>query len=271
MSSLAVHHITNRDKPGFNPIEYSKFKFGSKKVARIYGYELADHYIQHHYGKLYPYEKQIVVCSSPFCFIPTATFAMKDYFIQRLNGFLMGHGQPVVQEAKIYRTITYKEDYGGLTAEERLKLIEKDDFHIDTEFVKDKHLLFLDDIRITGSHEKVIARMYQNYGLSNTHDFLYYALLDNPAIHPNIENELNYAFVSNLLDLDKIIKNEDFLLNTRVVKYMLNAPHSEFIPFINYQRRSLAVTIFHSAVGNSYHLIEDYEKNFNYLRNLINQ
>lgn len=264
-----VKAIQDEQGTGLNPIEYSKFKFGCKQMARHYGYDLAVAFID--MLERFPIDKQIVVCSSPYCFIPTATFAMKDYFIQRLNVFLVAQGLPVVQETKIHRTITYKEDYGGLTADERMKLIQNDDFHIDTEFIKDKHLLFLDDIRITGSHERVIERMYQNYGLTNSHHFLYYAVLANPDIHPNIENRLNYAFVKSLLDLDKIIKNEDFLLNTRTVKYMLNAPFEDFVPFINYQRHSLAQTVYHSAIGNSYHLIEDYATNFNYLKKLLNQ
>jgi hypothetical protein len=271
---ITPHRITSPNRLGFNAQDYSKFKFGSKKVAKKFGFELADVFINNlctfGYDDLV-YGKQIVICSSPFCFIPTATYAMKDYFVYRLNMWLKLNGYPVVQETKIHRTITYKEDYGGLSAEERMKLIAKDDFHIDKAFVAGKTVLFLDDIRITGSHEKVIERMIKQFDLASDYHFLYYGVLDSNDIHPSIENDLNYAFVKNLLDLDKIIKNEDFLLNTRVVKYLLNYKEGDFKIFINYQKKLFLDSLYHSAIGNSYHLIEDYKENFNYLETLINQ
>jgi hypothetical protein len=135
--------------------------------------------------------------------------------------------------------------------------------------VKGKTVLFLDDIRITGSHEKVIERMVTEFDLECDYHFLYFAVLDSNSIHPSIENELNYAFVKDLLNLDKIIKNEDFLLNTRVVKYLLNYGYTGFVTFIQFQKQSFINTVYHSAVGNSYHLIEDYKKNFNYLKTLV--
>lgn len=272
MIQVTPHRINKKDELGFDPTQYSKFKFGCKEIARKYGYELADELIgKMRDGYITFSNDQVVVCSSPYCFIPTATYAMKDYFVQRFNEYLVSKGKPVVQETKIHRTITYKEDYGGLSADDRMKLIGNDGFQIDTNFVKGKTILFLDDIRITGSHERVIQRMYDQYQMDNESYFLYYAMLNNNDIHPAIENELNYAYVKSLLHLDKIIKNEDFLLNTRTVKYMLNAPHDEFVHFINYQRQSLVNTVYHSAIGNSYHLIEDYSKNLNYLKTLIHQ
>lgn len=269
MKTLSVHKIRQRDYIPFDSIDYSKFKFGCKEIAKQYGEQLAFKFIAE-IMQSEPIKSQIVVISSPFCFIPTATYAMKDYFIRTLNNFLVKKGLMPVQEAKIHRTITYKEDYGELNAEDRLKLIGADSFHIDREFVHGKICLFLDDIKITGSHEKVIRKMIVDYELNIAPLFLYYAELVNTDIHPNIENQLNYSYVKSLLDLDKIIKNENFLLNTRVVKYILNSPFEEFKHFIQYQRTSLQQTIYHSAIGNSYHTIDDYKQNLNYIKQLLN-
>lgn len=268
MRRYALHKITDKDNLPFNAIEYSKFKFGCKTTAKKYGIALAKGFINEFLVDN-PITEQIVVCSSPYCFIPTATFAMKDYFVQTLNNYLVKQGLPVVEETKIHRTITYKEDYGGLSAEERMKLIGNDGFHIDKEFVKGKTILFLDDVFITGSHEKMIATMVDRYKLKNDCVFLYFGKLENKDIHPSIENDLNYAFVKNLLDLDKIIKNENFLLNTRVVKYILNSPGLEFQTFIQYQKQLLIQTLYHLAIGNSYHLMDDYKENLKYIQKLL--
>lgn len=267
--TFSLHKISDRENLGFSAVEYSKFKFGDKDIAREYGHQLAEKFIQEYGHRLY---KPIVVCSSPYCFIPTATFAMKDYFVQRLNEWLINNYHSVVQELQIYRTITYKEDYGGLSAEERMKLIGKDSFNIDASFLKGsgKLVLFLDDIKITGSHERVVARMIHDYGIDEVdHMFLYFAELTNREINPSIENDLNYAYVKNLLCLDKVIKNSNFIFNTRVVKYILNAPHDEFVQFIQYQPILLVRTLYHLAIGNSYHKIDDYSPNFTFLKKLV--
>lgn len=266
--SFSLYKITNEKNLPFNPQDYSKFKFGSKKVARLFGTELA---------KVFAWEyvlprklnKNIVVLSSPYCFIPTATHAMKDYFVRELNEYLIQCGYPVVEETKIHRTITYKEDYGELSAEERTKLIQNDGFQIDVNFIKDKQLLLLDDVKITGSHERVIERMFNDLGINPDRIFIYFAELCNANINPKIENAINYAFVQNLLDLDKIIKNDEFILNTRIVKYILNYNHEEFVSFITYQKIKLVESIYHAAIGNSYHLIPEYTKNLYYIKKLI--
>lgn len=267
---FSLHKIFDEGKFPFSPEAYSKFKFGCKETSREFGMALAEAFAWEFIisNKL---NKQIVVISSPYCFIPTATFAMKDYFVQRLNQYLIQSGRPVVQETKIHRTITYKEDYGELSAVERFALIQNDGFAIDTEFIKDKILIFLDDIKITGSHERVISRMLNDLNVDEHCIFAYFAELKNPDIDPKVENYLNYAYVKNLLDLDKIIKNDAFILNTRIVKYMLNSDPNEFKAFINYQNIKLSETIYNLAIGNSYHLIEDYQVNLNYLKQLLNK
>jgi hypothetical protein len=270
IESFSLHKITNEKQLSFSAVDYSKFKFGSKKIARAFGVTLAQAFAWE-YVLPRKLDKQLVVLSSPYCFIPTATHAMKDYFIRELNDYLIQCEYPVVQETKIHRTITYKEDYGELSAEDRLKLIQNDGFHIDVNFIKNKQLLLLDDIKITGSHERVIERMFNTQDIDPHRIYLYFAELCNSEINPKIENVLNYAYVSNLLDLDKIIKNDEFILNTRIVKYILIYDHTEFVNFINYQKNKLVETIYHAAIGNSYHLIPEYVENLNYIKKLISK
>lgn len=270
--TYSLHKIYDREQIPFSSIEYSKFKFGDKNIAKKFGFALATGFINEYLKKNSSLRsKQLVIYSSPYSFIPTATYAMKDYFIQKLNLFLVNSGCDVVQENKIHRTITYKEDYGDLTAEQRMALIGNDGFHIDKSFTEDKMMIFMDDIKITGSHERVIKRMADEYDLHNEMMFLYFAELANKEIHPNIENQLNYAFVKNLLDLDKIIKNDSFLLNTRVVKFILGAKFDEFSIFIQYQSIKLVQNIYHQAIGNGYLSIPDYKQNLEYIGKLLNK
>jgi hypothetical protein len=263
--NYSLHQIDRADEFAFCPIEYSRFKFGDDVVAESFGMALAKGFIAQHLSSQI-ITNQIVVISSPYAFIPTATFAMKNYFVYAINKWLADNGLPVVQEAKIHRTITYKEDYGELDAVARLKLIGNDSFHIDKSFLKDKTLIFLDDIKITGSHERMITKMIDYFGLQNDVYLLYYAELINSSIHPNIENYLNYYFVKSLSDLDTIIKDGRFAINTRIVKYILNTPTEEFKGFIQNRNGDFRNLLYNMALGNSYHTIDAYENNMTILK-----
>lgn len=267
-NSYSLHKIVAEENFGFNPGEYSKFKFGDDIIAENYGISLAKSFIENVLLNN-PINEQIVVISSPYSFIPTATFAMKNYFVFELNKWLAQNNFKVVQETKIHRTITYKEDYGELCADQRIKLIGNDKFQIDTEFIKDKTLIFLDDIKITGSHERMILNMINGYNIKNDIYLLYFAELINKNIHPKIENYLNYSFVKSLDDLNKIINGERFTINTRIVKYLLNSAPNNFKSFIIEQKRDFLNLLYNMALGNNYHNIESYSENMNSLSNLL--
>lgn len=273
INTFSLHKIDNSESFGFSPDDYSRFKFGDDEVSARFGRDLAagfiDSYLMH-----YPISDQIVVVSSPYSFIPTATFAMKNHFVYRLNRWLAEHGYPVVQETKVHRSITYKEDYGELSAEERIRLIGNDTFHIDRSFLEGKTILFLDDIKITGSHEKMIRKMVGEYDLHNDIHMLYFAELVNRQIHPNIENYLNYHFVKSIFELDTIIRSGRFVINTRIVKYILNYDFDAFCIFLQDQSYEFAGHLYDMAIGNGYHEIPAYLNNLNFIKQylfMINQ
>ena len=267
-ATYSLHQIANEREFGFCANDYSRFKFGDAAVAKKFGEFLADGFIKKHllHGKIH---QQLVVVSSPYSFIPTATFAMKNHFVFRLNRWLAAHHLPVVQETKVHRTITYKEDYGELNAEQRMQLIGNDSFHIDADFLKGKIIIFLDDIRITGSHERMIMKMAEAYHLTNDMYLLYFAELVNADIHPNIENFLNYHCVKSIFDLEKIIQSANFFINTRIVKYILNYDFDAFCVFIQNQPDDFINLMYDMALGNGYHTIEAYEQNLAFIKDCL--
>lgn len=267
--NYSLHKINNEVDFGFNPQHYSSFKFGDDKIAKEFGTSLAKGFIQD-FLQYQQINKQIVVISSPYSFIPTATFALKNHFVFKLNRWLADNGHAVVQETKVHRTVTYKEDYGELSAKQRLELISNDSFHIDKDFLKDKILIFLDDIKITGSHERMILNMANNYNLNNQIYMLYFAELVNDTIHPNIENYLNYFSVKSIFDLDDIISNPNFCINTRIVKYILNTATESFMVFLNNQSHAFINHLYDMALGNGYHTIDSYTQNLNNIKKHLN-
>ncbi len=266
--TYSLHKISDSNDFGFEPADYSRFKYGDGHVARTFGAALARGFIGAHLQNM-DADTQLVVISSPYSFIPTATFTLKNYFVAALNRWLAANDRPVVQEAKVHRTITYKEDYGALDAAQRLQLIGNDSFHIDREFIAGKTLLFLDDIKITGSHEHMILKMANEYKLCNDIYMLYFAELVNQQVHPSIENYLNYYSVESIFDLDDIILKGNFCINTRIVKYILNYDHDSFRIFLQNKPDDFVDTLYDMALGNGYHTMECYQQNLNYIINQL--
>ncbi|MDR2041690.1 MAG: phosphoribosyltransferase family protein [Tannerella sp.] len=268
MIHFSLHQIQSPDEFEFVPGDYSKFKHGAENIAQEYGYALADGFTARCLSSHYRGEP-VVVLSSAYSHIPTASFYMKNYFVDKLNDYLFDRGYPVAEEAKIYRTVSYREDYGKMSAEQRYNLIKGDTFYVDREFLKGKWLLFLDDIKITGTHERIILNMLNQHDLSNTCYLLYFAELTDKSIPPDIENRLNYAYVKSLDEIDAIIKKERFRFNTRVVKLILNGQDHVFDRFIEKQDIQFARDLYYQAIGNEYFKFSKYHRNLAQLKKLI--
>jgi hypothetical protein len=271
LHKFSLHKIDNEKSFTFKPYEYSRFKYGDDLVAEKFGEDLASAFIVE-ILQSYNLEKiQMVVISSPYSFIPTATFAMKNYFVKFLNRWLVQQKYLPVQESKIHREVTYKEDYGNLTKEERITLIKNDKFQIEKAFLENKLIIFLDDIRITGSHEKMIQTTLEKFKIENDYCLLYFAELINDNISPKIENYFNNYCVKSLNDLLKIINSERFVFNTRFIKFILNANENECKSFLLIQDTNFLNKFYDLSIGNNYHSIEAYKNNFEYLEKLIYQ
>ena len=138
LRKFSLHKIDNEKSFTFNPYEYSRFKYGDDLVAEKYGEDLASAFIQDVLMAQNLENIQLVVITSPYSFIPTATFAMKNHFVKFLNRWLIQQKYLPVQESKIHREVTYKEDYGNMTKEERIALIKDDKFQIEKNFLENK-------------------------------------------------------------------------------------------------------------------------------------
>jgi len=263
--------INDEKNIGFEPNEYSRFKHGSKTIARKFGKILAREFFQskEFYNIISNKDIKIVVCSSPYSNIPTATFALKDYFIAEFNKKLVEFDLNPVEECKIYRSTSYVKDYGSMSATERERHISNEDFYIDKFFVKNKYVIFIDDVKITGSHQRKIESMIDIQDVNCDYLFMYFAELCNKDIKPSFEDYINNFFIKSLLDIDWIIKNDKFIFNTRVVKYILSRSKKEFVNFINYQSEVFLNTLYKNGISNSYHKNEEFKENLNILKEKV--
>lgn len=262
----SAHKFICKNNLTFSAIEYSKFKYGSKKFSQKLGIELATYFFGSiEFKQVYKdfFKRNLVVCSAPWKNIPVASTALKDYFLDELNLRYIKSSFSV-EDLKVYRGHSYNQDYGSMTREERDTAITSDDFDINKDIIEGKVLLFIDDIFITGAHERRILSLLKKVGFKGCVLFLYYAEYQGEN-NPSVENELNYAFVKNVSDVDYIIKNEELIFNTRLVKFLLNSRDFEFKDFIFNQSHSFCLLLKEKIESNDYNEISEFKKNYGQL------
>ena len=255
----SLHKIADRKQVGFDPSDYSKFKFGDAKITANFGQQLAEGFLQMHRDLLLEHS-DVVFLPSPYNCIPTASYFLSQKFKKNINDFLFKTHRKALLESKIHRYKTYSQDYGSLSFEERIKLISSDTYHIDTKFLTNRLCIFLDDIKITGSHELIIRKILKQNNIEGEFMFVYFAELTNPEISPVFENYLNYFHIKSNQELAVLLKEPDIQLNTRTIKFILNE-NNPINSLILELPNSTLESIISYAIGNNYHLMKEYTLN----------
>ncbi|MGF1924225.1 MAG: phosphoribosyltransferase family protein [Bacteroidia bacterium] len=264
--SYSLHKIDDKERCPFSEMEYSNFKFGNTIYAEKFASALFNGFISL-YKELIVSESEIILLPSPYHSIPTASNFLCSFFKSKLNSFLFQHGKQVCIETKIHRLQTYVEDYGSMDFEQRISLISNDTYYLDKHFLEGKLCLFLDDIKITGSHERTVNKILNQYGAKGNFLFIYFAELVNKDIHPSIENYYNYFAIKSVQDVINVINSSGFCFNTRIVKYILLLEEENFDSVIKNIPSQKKRELFNLAISNNYHQISDYQFNINKLNN----
>ncbi|MCF8451793.1 MAG: HAD-IA family hydrolase [Pedobacter sp.] len=271
----AVHTITNSEIIPFIPLEYSKFKFGDSSIAKKYGQELFEFFRIKHLKEFIFDTSDVIICSSPYTYIPTSSYFLTKYFLDNFNKYIednniVGLNLNLI---KIERQQTYTQDYGAMDAQERYDLIKNDTFFFSEKPIAKSKIIFIDDISITGTHQRVIEEILKRNSISNICIFLYYAKLGNSQISPTIENDLNYAFVNSIEEMCVLINEPTFEITTRAVKFILKSKTSKFLYFIDFLNNNrlyeFADKIHFYSIKNGYDKIEEFRANFGVLSTFI--
>ncbi len=263
------HKINDPDHLPFNPAEYSKFKFGDNSIAKKFGEELGNGFIEHFKDVLLSQQEELVLIPSPYNAIPTASGIMSNYFREVINRFLFQNNRNLLLQSKIHRYNTYSVDYSKLEYAERLTLMASDTYHFHESFLNNKTCLFLDDIRVTGSHEQIIKNMLEVNKLSGKFIFIYYAAFNNKNIPANLESHLNTYSIKSFNDIGTLIKSPWFSPNTRIIKYILNSDNKGLIEFLKEIDIIIIEKIIHLSLQNNYHHMPEYKTNLNTLTKFI--
>ncbi len=267
--SYSNHKIVSAASFSFSREAYSRFKFGDGAIAEAFGKELFAGFIAAHRELVLSHDS-IVLLPSPYTHIPTASCHMAFAFRKAMNDFLYTQHRKALLESRIHRYKTYSADYGNMSREERVKLIATDTYHVDRDFLNNRLCIFIDDVKITGGHEYILRQMIAKEKLAGTFVFLYFAELVNPDIPPTIENELNYYYVQSPAQVIALMNSNGFLFNTRVVKYVLHSHKDQLDEYICKVKKEQLERLAGYAIGNNYHLMDEYQSNLDQIIKYIN-
>lgn len=273
LGTVSAHQIKSSNGVPIVPFSsstYSRFKHGCLRSSDVMGRELAEAFIK--YDRTYniiEYDTPVVVAASAYSTIPVASVQLKDAFVKYFNRYLQEFGMRDVEEIKIRRDGSHPQDYGKLTAEERKALISTDVFTID-EDLDSCVTLFIDDIRVTGTHEQILQRSI-NDKRDFKHVFLYYATVESSDIDCRIENELNKADISNLAELAELIDKGSTVINVRVVKTILQSDNHAVEGFLKGRHPEFIEDLKRAALTERYFKVPQYRKNIQTLNQIANE
>jgi hypothetical protein len=222
--------------PPFSPARYSRYKYGSVTAAETFARALGAAFCERHPDLVLA--PRLLMTSSPYAHVPAAATTLARRLRPALNAVRTVHGLAPAPLLQVDRVSTSAGDYGTLSAQARDRLMAANALsfrRFPPQQVRDAHLLVVDDVRITGSHQRCLMRASEVLPLRGQ-TFLYIAAFPGPAdgyFDPAQEDALNHAAVKTLGDLAAIVESGDFTWNVRVCKFALSpANHGELPRFL---------------------------------------
>lgn len=265
---VAAHTFETFEDVPFSPTDYSNLKFGCDLVAQRFGEQLADTLFHQFKGELL--SRPCVVIPSPYNHVMNAASNMSRFMVDRLNLLIVTSGGMPLTESTVHRRMTYVNDYGFLDAATREKLLSNDEYFVNQQFLTGKMLICVDDIRITGTHERKMAKCLTASGL-NTSDvvYAYYGMLTGNRCQPDVEARLNLHSVNTPEAFAELTAASTTSVLVRPIKRALALHPNDFHMFVSKLPRQKVHTLFYGAIAEGYYKLPAYQPNFTTLRQTV--
>lgn len=249
----------------FNIQDYSRLKFGSNNSAIIFGKELAEKFFDMYQRQLANVE--LVVIPAPYNSLEIASSLLARQFMSHLNILLSNKNYPIAHTTIMHRLNSYVCDYATMTIEERKELISGDKFFINKDFIAGKTLVFVDDITITGTHEKKVESFLSDEHIDNDAYFLYYAKYT--GRNPEIESQINLSCVNDPDTFVQCIREPGHQIVVRTVKFMLTRNRAQLLSILSSCSVSFINEVYTACINKEYDKVPEYRDIFNVIRRYL--
>lgn len=210
------HILHSKSIHDFDLMAFSRMKFGSWKDLKQFGEEIAI--------SLEPetLDDNTILTSVGFDDIKPSGVQLAHHTLSAIN-----RSRPYpIRFVKLAKHNWPDADYGSLSLRDRTRSLQTTQYSIDPRLIRGKHLIVIDDIRVTGGHEEVIRKALGKYPRRIT--FAYAASLSGWD-NPNLEQEISVSAVQTLDNLKAIMFSEGFTITSKLCKFILAHPDKEGI------------------------------------------
>jgi hypothetical protein len=217
----------------FSPASYSRYKYGSVTATEAFARALGMAFAEQH--PELAFAPRLLMTSSPYTYVPTAATTLARRLRLELNAARTRRGLPRAPFVQVDRARPSAGDYGTLSARARDQRMAANTLsfrRFQPGQVRGAHLLIVDDVQVTGAHQRCLMRASDELPLA-ARTFLYIASFGRPAdgcFDPTQEDALNHAAVRSLEDLAGIVEAGAFAWNVRVCKFVLDPANRGDLP-----------------------------------------
>lgn len=265
---FAAHTFSEEGVP-FCPKTYSRMKFGCDESARQMGEDLALKF-KAQINNVRDFSSTCILMSSPYNVVPNAASIMAEHFMHYTNEYLCETHRPPLQVSHIHRSQTYTADYGKMQHEERVRMLASDSFSINRDFTRGKTLVIVDDVRITGTHEKRLEDEFREHFVDNNRWYLYYANCENVK-DASVEAALNFSEIKNIFDLAAAVSVGKWHVLIRPLKMILSSSTDELKQALSRFDPQYLQQVVYNSYAESYHLNPKFSASLNVIKQFLQQ
>lgn len=213
-----------------NISEYSRFKFGDGEVSEKYGSLL---------GELACADQdEVLVASSAYRTAPPASESLVIPFVEMAQSRLSANFVPF----KISKAKLATDNYAALSFDERAQTLQHDLILPSNVNFSEKHVVILDDIRVTGLREAALKRLLESAGVAHA-SFHYVLDVPEGKQFPKTEAAINVRAVKSIDDVIRLAQNPGFIPNVRLCKFIISRNISDLELFCSRVPQRIADTV----------------------------
>lgn len=276
LSTLHIEQGTVYDEEGnvFDAQAYSKFKYGDARKAERYGIKLAQEFIKQNQDIFLgeDHETNFIIAEHPRKYILKGANVISRHFQNYLNLYLVSNGKNPIMSVPIFMSSVFEGDYGTFDKVIRDKVMSKQQFFTSTELFQNKHIILVDDIRITGTGERKIASFLEELNPESVH-FLYVAKLNQNQAdsNPEIESLINHVWMNDPERLIEIMNTDYFALNARVAKHVLTLNGQTLVQFLSKITDTRIKELYFAVISDGYSVLSKYGQSYGLLEYEFNK
>jgi hypothetical protein len=248
----------------FDPAQYSLLKYGSAAAAERWGELLAARLLQE-FGDEVLGEEGPIVTASAFHQVPTAAFAVSLTARAVIDRVRAERDLTDLAAGRIVRDRVYEGEYESLSADDRQAIVRSMGLSYQGPSLAGKHLIVIDDIRVSGAHEQVLIELLREHQPAAI-TFAYLVRVDaaQGQADARIEQRLNNWAIGSIEALRELIRSEPTLLNARVVKRILLWPrtHEALNELLVDLPDTVLTRLYKAALADGYHRMPAFQGAF---------